>query len=61
MVNYYLQVCQWKYLDTEILDIMKWGWTEENKSVVPKKTDLDPAQDLLLNVVRCKCKDGTIY
>ena len=38
---------------------MKWGWTEENKSVVPKKTDLDPAPDWLLNVVRCKCKDGS--
>ena len=42
-----------------ILNIMEWGWKEENKSIVPRKTDLDPAPDWLLNVIRCKCKDGT--
>lgn len=36
-----------------------WGWRIENNLMAPVKTDLDPAPDWLLQVVRCNCKIDT--
>ena len=55
----HLQVAQWKHLDLTCHNPLHWGWTLQNNSVVPVKTDLPAALDWLLQVVRCKCKTTT--
>ena len=57
---FFIQVCQWKYLDLGILDITNWGWEVENDIIVPKKTDLEPAPEWLLNFVRCKNEEISV-
>ena len=52
-----VQVCQWKYLDQHIILADEWGWSFRNGTMVPIKTDIDPAPEWLLNFVRCKCKN----
>ena len=55
----HLQVCQWVTLDLECLNPAEWGWKFENEKLVPIKTDLDPAPQFLLNVIRCNCQITT--
>ena len=53
----HLQVCQWKYLELDILDATKWGWKLINGiTMAPVKTDLQCAPEWLLNVIHCNCK-----
>ena len=35
-----------------------WGWSIENGQLLPIKTDLPPAPEKLLVVIRCNCKSG---
>ena len=37
---FFIQVCQWKYLDHGILDITNWGWKIENDIIVSEKDRL---------------------
>ena len=53
------QVAQWKHLDLCCLNPQDWGWKMEDGILTPIKTDLDPAPEWLLQVVRCKCKMST--
>lgn len=51
----YLQVQQWigKGNDKNPTD---WGWQVASDKIVPTKTNLQPAPELLLKVIRCSCK-----
>ena len=53
------QVAQWKTLSTKSIDPLLWGWSSFDDRFVPIMTDLQPAPDGILNVVRCKCKAGS--
>ena len=50
----YLQICQWKDSDCD-LEPTSWGWTISESGMVPIMTDLPPAPESLLNVIRCNC------
>ena len=32
-----------------------WGWKESDGTLIPVTTDLDPAPNELLRIVRCNC------
>ena len=49
----YLQVQQWK--GNNSLQPVDWGWKTYNDNLVPIMTDLPPAPQDLLNVIRCNC------
>jgi hypothetical protein len=51
----HLQVAQWKYLDLQCLDPLKWGWKREKWHLVPIKTYLDAAPEFL-NCIRFNSK-----
>ena len=51
----YHQVQQWK--DNQ-LDPEKWGWKVFDGKMIPLQTDLPPAPQTLLQLVRCSCKTG---
>ena len=53
----YHQVQQW--LDVEISPLA-WGWKVSAGKLVPIMTDLQPAPQKFLEVVRCGCKSGCI-
>ena len=48
----YLQVQQWKGFD---LDPLEWGWEKRDGGLMPVHTDLPPAPDELLKIIRCNC------
>lgn len=50
----YLQVKQWQGEDAEML-IEDWGWKVIGDQLVPVATDLPPAPDSLLQLIRCNC------
>ena len=52
----HLQVAQWKTLDLDCLNPLKWGWYLKNRIMTPEKTDQEPATERLLQVIRCSCK-----
>jgi hypothetical protein len=52
----HLQVCQWKLLNTCVLDPMEWGWQLVNSKYEPVPTDKEPGPPELLKVIRCSCK-----
>ncbi len=51
----YLQVQKWKASGDELLPV-EWGWKESDGGPTPVYTDLPPAPDELLQVVRCNCR-----
>ena len=55
----HLQVCQWKFLFLDCLDTIKWGWQKDVDTLKPIKTDLQPAPEIILNFIRCKCSSST--
>ena len=56
----YLQAQQWMTLMTDGLNPTDWGWCLQDGRYEPILTDLQPAPDDILNVVRCKCNpDGS--
>ena len=50
----FFQVQQWR--GNQQLDPLEWGWKLSNGKLLPVHTDLPPAHDSLLEMVRCKCK-----
>ena len=58
--NTYFKVAQWKQLDLECLNPFCWGWKKTESSMEPTKTDLDPAPEWLLKVIRCNCKSTSL-
>ena len=52
----HLQVSQWKYLDLKCLKPEEWGWVFHGNTLIPVKTDLQPAPPNLLKYIHCKCK-----
>jgi len=59
ILRVYLQVMQWKLLMRDGLNPVEWGWKLVDGKYSPVETDLDPAPDNLLNILRCKCKSDT--
>lgn len=51
----YYQLQQWKG-SVDKLSPQEWGWEESDVGFVPVQTDLGPAPQELLKVVRCVCK-----
>ena len=51
----YAQVQQWR--GTEV-NVEEWGWKANDGQVIPVMTDLPPAPDSLLRIVRCNCASG---
>jgi len=51
----FYQIQQWK---GEELDAQQWGWKLQDSQLVPVMTDLPPATESLLKVLRCNCKRG---
>ena len=56
---FFIKVAQWKHLDLRCLAPTEWGWRVQNDLMEPIKTDLEPAPEWLLNVIRCNCKETT--
>ena len=52
----HLQVVQWKTLMSTDLKAEDWGWKFSDGRYIPIATDLAPAPEDLLKIVRCKCK-----
>jgi len=50
----FLQMQLWTGMTT--LTPKGWGWQLKNGAYIPVKTDIPPAPEKLLNVVRCNCK-----
>ena len=53
----YLQVQEWKHLETTLLPV-DWGWKAENNKLIPSMTGLPLAPKDLLSIVRCSCKSS---
>ena len=51
----FFQVQQWKGSGDELLP-EEWGWRESDGVLIPVQTDLPPAPDDLLQVIRCNCQ-----
>ena len=51
----YFQIKQWKDSENDLLPI-EWGWRESEGGLLPVHTDLAPAPDELLRVIRCNCQ-----
>lgn len=52
----HLQVLQWKSLMNADINPTDWGWKLMDGHYVPIATDLEPAPETMLSVMRCKCK-----
>ena len=55
----YLQIWIWRHLEPNKMDPKQWGWLLQNSRFGPIMTDLDPAPNEMLNVIRCKCKPSS--
>ena len=58
-LHVHLQVEQWEHLELNCLTPTEWGWQFQGDSLVPVKTDLEPAPESLLKFIRCSCKTTT--
>ena len=56
----HLQVMQWATLNTSVMEATDWGWKLEGKMLMPIPTDLEPAPEDLLKVIRCNCKRTSV-
>ena len=52
----HLQIVIWKYLGRVQIDPRYLGWEVKGSMFSPIVTDLEPAPEELLRIVRCKCK-----
>ena len=56
----YLEMIKSIKLDTDCgLDPCHWGWQRSGDVLKPIKTDLPPAPNFLLHVIRCNCKTSS--
>ena len=51
----YLQIQQWKGSGDDFSPV-EWGWKESEGGLTPVHTDLPPAPEELLRVIRCNCQ-----
>lgn len=51
----YLQICDWT-LGYGHKNPQDWGWKIDNSELVPIQTDLPPAPEHLLTIIRCNCQ-----
>ena len=51
----YFQIQQWKGSGV-VLTPVEWGWRESEEGLKPVQTDLPPAPDELLRMIRCNCQ-----
>ena len=51
----YLQTQKWKLLDEHCRNPADWGFYRHGSGMKPIKTDLEPAPDNVLNIIRCNC------
>ena len=51
----YLQVLEWKNCSNSV-NPLEWGWKESDGKFTPALTDLPPAPDNLLKMIRCNCR-----
>ena len=58
-LHVHLKVAQWEHLELNCLTPTEWGWQFQGDSLVPVKTDLEPAPESLLKFIRCSCKTTT--
>lgn len=42
----------------QTVDPLNWGWELRDDIMLPKMTDLPPAPDDLLKIIKCICKGG---
>ena len=52
----YFQVMTWK--GNELPNPEDWGWYKKHELLYPVLTDLAPAPEYLLKIIRCACKTG---
>jgi hypothetical protein len=52
----YLQTQIW--LGNKTISPLEWGWKLNNGSLEPIKTDLPPAPETLLKIIKCNCKQN---
>ena len=50
----YFQIQEWKDCSAE-MQPLEWGWKKSEGKLMPVLTDLPPAPDELLKIVRCNC------
>ncbi len=50
----YFQIRQWQGTEAG-MSPQDWGWKESDGTLIPVTTDLDPAPNELLRIVRCNC------
>ena len=50
----FYQICQWKKSDSDLLPEL-WGWTETETGLYPTLTDLPPAPEDMLKIIKCTC------
>ena len=51
-LHVYFQIQEWTGYD---LDPLEWGWEKRDRKLMPVHTDLPPAPDELLRIIRCNC------
>jgi len=54
----HLQVVTWMTLGSTNIEPTEWGWKNEGGRLTPIATDLEPAPEDLLKVIRCNCKSS---
>jgi hypothetical protein len=55
----HLKVSRATTLDLSCLNPSDWGWKSNDDQLIPIRTDLPPAPDFLLKVIRCNCKTSS--
>jgi hypothetical protein len=51
----YLQLQQWEET-TDHHTSLEWGWENVDGKLLPTRTNLSPAPEWLIKVIRCSCK-----
>ena len=53
----YMQVQRWKDSENQLIP-ENWGWLIKENKCIPVMSDLQPAPEKILKVIRCTCKTG---
>ncbi|XP_053373150.1 uncharacterized protein LOC123533634 [Mercenaria mercenaria] len=54
--SYRVHIQTQTWIGNDTLNPLDWGWEMINSKLLPKKTDLPPAPESLLQIIRCNCK-----
>ena len=52
----YLQVCQWRIVDEQIMEVTDWEWSKKDGVLTPIKADMPAAPQFITNFIHCNCK-----